>query len=109
MSVTSYVHYHEGTPIVYDTACPACEAEKKPAVMPEELSAADIAELDKRFSYHPPITDQAVRYQDIRSAAWEFAALIMRDCPDSRERATSLTHLDAAVMFANAAIARNES
>ena len=65
-------------------------------------------DIEKRFTYHPPRLDQSVRYGEIRDNARVFAALLERLCPESRELSTALTNLDAAVMFANAAIARNE-
>jgi hypothetical protein len=75
------------------------------------LDAADkkvLEELETRFTYHPPSGNQPERYQKLRSGALGFAKLMVELCPDSRERSTALTHLDACVMFANAAIARNE-
>lgn len=39
----------------------------------------------------------------------ESLALVINDiCPDSREKTLSLTKLEEAIMWANAAIARNE-
>ena len=43
-----------------------------------------------------------------RSKAKELAYLIDGLCPTSREQSTAMTHLETAVMWANAAIARNE-
>lgn len=67
------------------------------------------AELTNRYSYHAPFGDQADRYNRIRAQVLETAKLIRDLCPDSRERATAFTHLDAVMMFANASIARNET
>lgn len=64
--------------------------------------------LEKRFTYHPPTADQASRYTALRAEALVFARLIVTHCPSSAERSTALTRLDEVVMFANAAIARNE-
>ena len=69
----------------------------------------DESELDTRFSYHPPDEWQVERYQEIREAAREFADLLTRYCPHSRELSVAMTHLDSVVMFANAAIARREA
>ncbi len=71
-------------------------------------SPAVHADLDSRFSYHAPIADQAARYIALRNAARVYAQAIVENTPASREQSTALTHLDAASMFANAAIARNE-
>lgn len=68
----------------------------------------DIPELNKRFTYHAPKDDQAQRYEDIRRNAHTFAAFIDASCPDSREKSLAITAIEEAVMWANAAIARNE-
>lgn len=60
------------------------------------------------FIYHAPKGDQTKRYEDLRSKAREFAMLIADSCPDSREKSLAMTKLEEAVMWANAAIARNE-
>lgn len=65
-------------------------------------------DIEKRFSYHAPKNDQAHRYIMIRDAAKRLAELISDNTPVSREQSTAITHLETAVMFANAAIARNE-
>lgn len=68
----------------------------------------DNADLKHRFSYHPPKDDQAVRYDEIRRHAHWLADRINVIAPDSREKSLAVTHLEEAVMWANAAIARNE-
>jgi hypothetical protein len=65
--------------------------------------------LENRFTYHGPTGDQPERYKKLRESALHFARMIVEQCPSSPERSTSLTHLDAAVMFANASIARNQA
>lgn len=60
------------------------------------------------FSYHRPFGNQSERYEDFRATAREFALLLNRDCPESREKSLALTNLQQAVMWANAAIAINE-
>lgn len=64
--------------------------------------------LDNIFSYHAPKDDQPGRYEAIRAMGKEFAILIRECCPESRERSLAMTKLEEAVMWANAAIARNE-
>lgn len=66
------------------------------------------AELDKRFTYHPPKGNQAKRYETIREFAKTYAMFLVKECPDSRERALALTKIEESVFWANAAIARNE-
>lgn len=68
----------------------------------------DSTDLIKRFTYHPPKNDQAIRYEGIRTAAKGFALLIDDCCPDSREKSVAITKLEEVVMWANASIARNE-
>lgn len=63
---------------------------------------------DNNYTYHAPLNDQTVAaYQTIRDFAKQLAFLIDDLCKDSRERSTAHTHLETAVMWANAAIARN--
>jgi hypothetical protein len=65
-------------------------------------------ELASRFTHHPPKGDQALRYEMIRDHAHNFAEFINEKCPDSREKSLAMTSLEESVMWANAAIARNE-
>ena len=68
------------------------------------MEAADLA---NRFTYHAPQNGQAETYQQIRDAAHAFAKLLNEFCPESREKSLAVTHLEDAVMWANAAIARH--
>ena len=72
------------------------------------MSSVDVAKLSKDFTYHIPKDDQPQRYEEIRAKGKEMAELIMVDCPVSRETSIVLSRLEEAVMWANAAIARNE-
>lgn len=63
----------------------------------------------KAFRYHPPHSDQLARYVVIREAGATLADLMVHVCPGSRELSLALTNLEQAVMWANAAIARNEA
>jgi len=71
------------------------------------MSAAN-SDLDKRFTYHPPKDGQPKKYGHIRAEAKSMAEVLAELCPDSREKALALTKLEECVMWANAAIARNE-
>lgn len=64
--------------------------------------------LVNAFTYHPPVGDQVDRYREIRQCGHTVAILINNLCPDSREKSLAITKLEEAVMWANAAIARNE-
>ena len=65
-------------------------------------------DLENRFTYHAPQEGQVSRYNQIRLDAKRFADVIVFLCPPSREQSLALTNLEQAVMWANAAIARNE-
>lgn len=68
-----------------------------------------IERLDNDFSYHPPIGTQAARYEKIRAMAHDFVLAAAVMCPESRELSIAITHVETAVFFMNAAIARNET
>ncbi len=68
----------------------------------------DQNELNKRFMYHAPKGDQPERYEAIRSAGRNFAELVAALTPVSREQSVAFTHIEDAVFWANAAIARRE-
>ena len=65
-------------------------------------------DIERNFTYHPPKPGQPERYAAIRAKAKELAELIDAECPQSRERSIAMTDLENCVMWANAAIARNE-
>jgi hypothetical protein len=64
--------------------------------------------LENRFTYHPPKEGQAQKYELIRGTALNLAHLIDDLAPESREKSLAITKLEEVVMWANAAIARNE-
>jgi hypothetical protein len=64
------------------------------------------ARVDRDFTYHPPTTAQVAVYEEIRDQGKIFAHLLVDLCPISRELSLALTHLEQAVMWANAAVAR---
>lgn len=68
----------------------------------------DQDELLTRFTYHAPTGDQPQRYMTLRAKAMDIAELIVELTPESREQSLALTHLEEAVFWANAAIARRE-
>ncbi len=71
-------------------------------------SDTQLDRITRSFTYHPPKADQIERYRQVRLAAEAAASLWVLHCPDSRELALAMTHLQQAVMWANAAIACNE-
>lgn len=82
------------------------EKEFKPAWATAPQSIAE--DIENRFKYHPPIKDQAKRYEAIRGKYLELAKFIVSITPPGREQATSLTQLEFSMMMACASIARNE-
>ena len=69
---------------------------------------SDPADFDNVYTYHKPQGDQPERYEFIRNEGKVLARLIRELAPYSRERSIAMTKIEEAVMWANAAIARNE-
>lgn len=65
--------------------------------------------LDNDYVYHSPKGNQQDRYLLLREQAKALAELIVKNTPPSREQSVALTHLEASIFYANAAIARNEN
>lgn len=70
-----------------------------------DIEAAE--RIENTFAHHPPVGDQLERYNLLREHAKAFAYLIASSTPKSREQSLAFTHLEEAVFFANAAIARH--
>lgn len=68
----------------------------------------DQLNLERIFTYHAPKGDQTERYKKIRSDAKELAITILEITPSCREQSVAIRKLEESVMWANAAIARNE-
>lgn len=66
------------------------------------------ATIERNFTYHQPKEGQQDKYEEIRRNAKTLAYSINVLCPRSREQSLAWTKLEEAVMWANAAIARNE-
>jgi len=77
-------------------------------ILPYQPSETDVKKLENNFKYHTPKDGQSERYEAIRAKAKELAELMTNACPPSRELSVALTELETSVMWANAAIARNE-
>lgn len=65
-------------------------------------------QIDNIFTYHAPKEGQPAKYQTLRENARQLAHAINHLCPESREKSLAITHLQEAIMFANASIAINE-
>lgn len=72
------------------------------------LSHERLTDIQNRFTYHAPKGDQTARYEHIRAAALSFVLLALDLTPECREQSLAVTHIEEAVMFFNAAIARRE-
>lgn len=66
-------------------------------------------QLKSIFSYHAPHSDQAQRYEKLRAGGLQLATLINDLTPESPEKTLAIRRVQEAVMYANAAIACNES
>lgn len=73
----------------------------------KETDMADAMNLDKTFTYQAPDDEQIVRHNLIRTAGKSFALEVLRRTLPSREQSLALTKIEEAVMWANAAVARN--
>lgn len=68
------------------------------------------ADLLNRFGFHPA-TDPAVgsRHGNIRAVCHRLAEQIVELTPEGREQSLAITHVEEAMFWANAAIARHAS
>jgi len=64
-------------------------------------------ELDDRFVHYVPNEDAISCHEAVRAAGRALALKVEHLCPDSREKSLAMTKVEEAVMWANAAIARN--
>jgi hypothetical protein len=65
-------------------------------------------DVENIFTYHAPKTTQPERYTVLREKGADMAYAILNYCPESAERTLALRKIEEGVMWANAAIARNE-
>lgn len=69
----------------------------------------DPVEVESRFTYHQPSTEDVVRrHSFIRAECSILAMKLVATCPESRELSLALTKLDEVCMYANAAVARHQ-
>lgn len=64
-------------------------------------------QIENNFKYHKADETKGKMHDEIRSALKEVANKVDEICPNSREKSLALTKLEEAMMWANAAIARN--
>lgn len=63
----------------------------------------------QRFRYRAPSTERAVEHENARELVRDVALELDELLPEGREKALVLTHLEEALFWANAAIARQPS
>jgi hypothetical protein len=71
----------------------------------------DKSDLEHRFNFHPVPNGlvgkvRAQNHGRVRDRLLEVALLIDKIAPDGREKALAITHLEEAMFWANASIAR---
>ena len=64
-------------------------------------------QIENNFKYHSPKEGQPEKYEILRNQAKQLAYVFENLCSNSREKSVAMTKLEEAVMWANAAIARN--
>ncbi|MEM8610255.1 MAG: hypothetical protein AAGF92_24410 [Myxococcota bacterium] len=65
-------------------------------------------QIDTAFTYQRPSQDGVNRITYLRGKLKDVAETIERLCPASRERSIALTKLEEVMMWANAAIVRED-
>lgn len=66
-------------------------------------------DLASRFTYHPPSPEKARRHEQVRNYLCHLAEEFDDSLPDGREKSLVITHLEEAMFWANAAIARENT
>lgn len=67
-----------------------------------------ISDLNHRFAFHAASRqEKADEHSSARAACRSAADVVDRLCPPGREKSLAITKLEEAMMWANAAIARN--
>jgi hypothetical protein len=67
------------------------------------------AQIEHNFKYHPPVGGAVEKHSAVRAKAKELALLIDASLPANagREKATAITKVEEAMMWACAGIARH--
>lgn len=72
------------------------------------MGKIDRDEIAHRFDYVSPTPEKQVVHEATREAYKEVAGRIADALPESREKSLAITALEESLMWANAAIARND-
>lgn len=66
------------------------------------------SDIDHRFGFHPADTkDKQMAHSLVRVRCLELAQFLNDTVPEGREKSLAITNLEQAMMWANAAIARD--
>lgn len=65
-------------------------------------------DIEHRFCHHSPTGGKIVKHTEARVIAMNAAHELNDLLPEGREKALAITKLEEALMWANAAIARNQ-
>jgi hypothetical protein len=65
------------------------------------------ADLDNRFNYHAPDAARAAAHGEAREILREAAVALVALIPAGREASLVVTHLEEAMFWANASLARD--
>lgn len=85
---------------------------------PEEADTHELEEggtdpldiIRRRFDHHPPPDDETIELHEwIRGKLGEFSYDLLEELPPCRERELAIRYLETAMMWANAAVAREIS
>jgi hypothetical protein len=67
------------------------------------------SDIENRFAYHPPTTEQRKSdHETVREMCKSLAHSLNALLPEGREKSLAVTHLEDAMMWANAALARQQ-
>lgn len=67
----------------------------------------DDADLKNRFAFHPATTEEkADAHTSVRNSCYALADFLNNKLPDGREKSLAITHLEEAMLWGNAALAR---
>ncbi len=63
--------------------------------------------IKHNFSYHAPSPDKSDTHEILRENGYKLSLLIQEYCPEGREKSLAITKIEEAIMWANAAVARD--
>jgi len=70
-------------------------------------SEAVVADMQNRFAYHAPTGNKVNIHAELRNRFGAIALFTLASTPPSREQSLAITKIEEAMLWANAAIARN--